>query len=673
MNSSMSIPMILLGIVLFVVVIIGVFSFYNNDKSKNQKDNEVLLKSNESPPNVDPSKEIKKIHKPSKENEPSQLDVSNDTTTTTGMSLDDNVSVLGGNANTAYSLESVMLNTNKKIEPVSDVTNYLNLARARRYITKAANPPPELTDYTLTLHKPSTTIFASWDSDSTDLQNICNTMCIAVRYLHTLQQSSKKPNPYPYDEENRIKLKVNDFVNRLVLKFNNITNYNKDPWGKKWYPFSCILCPFLAHYLLLEGAAYADSAATIILNIINTPLLTLGSQRKTYASTLLGPWLLAHHIKKTLKTAVQHEDYKKARDSMLASITTKPYDNGVHMDGTIFHYEPPVFTYNTFRDTINDRNTYYFYMDSSLNNQVTIRDMWDIVMKKITHPNINLGLVGIYGRIGTNEAYINPQASYGIEILPFARFIRYNTKSHQFSARGQDKNIACYQMDHSIQNLAKYWVQYRKVHKSGDKAQKLTYPTPGLIYHSQNKNDVKRPFVDNKNKVESLMPIQAESYVMRYKNYGILYNTYEIDFEVYIVTEYIIINSELNTITIYMQVDNKQTYKLEYITHDDQTVAIAEKAKTLIITTYDLNKNEATHKLETFELETYAGFFGDSKIYIEKHDKSDNYILYDEKRPKVLFPMKQQVESVDITVNINNEDRLFKFNFKNNQYEIVEA
>lgn len=672
MNNSMSIPMILLSVVLFVVVVIGVFSFYN--KTKITEDAKTI-KPDDPPIIVDAEKETKKIHIPSKETKEPSTTVNEQNTI---VALDDGISVIGGtSSNSLSTLESVVSNRDKnKIEPIpEDVSNYLNLSRARRHVAKSTTPPSDLSNYTLSLHNPSTTIHPHWDSDSSDLQNISNSMCIAARYLHTLQQSSKKPNPYPYDEENRLKLKLDDFVNRLVLKFNTVKDYNKDPWGKNWYAFSCSLCSFLAHYLLLENVAYSDSAATIILNIISTPLMTLGTNRKTYASMLIGPWLLAHHTKKTLKSALQHDDYKTARNAMLANITTKPYEAGVHMDGSIFNYEPAVFTYNAFRDNISDRNNYYFYMDSSLNNQITIRDVWDIVMKKITHPTINLGLIGIYGRIATNEAYVNPQATYGIEILPFARFIRYNTELYQFSARGQDKRIAYYQMDRTIQNLGKYWLQYRKVHKSGEKAHKMAYPTPGLIYHSQNKNDIKFPFTDPKAKVESFLPTQGRSYVMRYKNYGILYNMYEIyNLEVYIVTEYIIINSEANTITIYMQVDNKQSYKLEYTTHDNQTVDIAEKAITVIVTKYDLTKHQATHKVEdkSFNLDSYAGFFENLEVYIEHHIASDSYILYDQNRPKVLFPMSQTSENLEIKINLDNDDQTFKFNFNTNQYEIVE-
>lgn len=664
MNNSVSVPYILLGIALFVVVIIGVFTFY---KSKEPKTDDVLRDDNH---NIyvgiaNPYEESKKIHRPSKNDKPSKL--------ADPIVLDDSISVVGTNAE-PFNFESLIVQSKKPIEQPTDLSRYLNIERARRYITKVKTLPAELTNYTLSVHNPkSTTVYPGWDTGTSDLQNICNMMDNAVRYIHTLQQSSKKPNPYPQDEENRAKLRIDDFVNRLVLRFNTIKNYNKDPWGKNWYAFSSTLCSFLAHYILLETSAYKEDAATIILNIITSPIYTLGTPRKAYASVLLGPWLLAHYVNNSLNSAIENEDYKIARDSMIASVTKTPYDEGLHMDGTIFkNTKPSVFTYSAFHEIINERNTYYFYMDRSLNNQTTIRDMWDIVMKKITHPTINLGLIGIYGRISTNEAYVNPQASYGIEILPFAKFIRYNTEKYQFSARGQDMNIACYQMDRSLQNTAKYWIQYRRVHKRGDKSQKVSYPTPGVIYHQQNHNDIKLVFRKDSNVVESFTPLQAVSFVMRYKNIGVLFNRYEImELEAYVATEYVVINSDLNTITIYIQIENKQTTKLEYVTHDDESIEIPEHGIVVVVTKYDLNNNTASHQLETYNLLNYDKLFDNPNIRIDANSESGYFILYDQKNPKVLFPKThKEDETLHKSIIINDNTFKFKFNFNTNQYEI---
>lgn len=555
----------------------------------------------------------------------------------------------------------------------------LNLSRARRYITEYSKIPTKLEGYRM-MRKDSdkdsgeTGVFNTWNKNTEDLSGICLAMLDAVRFLHTqrLKTNSDFVNDVP-----RIKAYVDDFIGRLLQRVEKIDRFDRVPWGKNWYSFTVPLPAFLAQYLLLEDSIRREEIAAFLLKIIPDPAHTFKTVRSKQCSIqLLGPWLLANHFNNTLAAALKNQYYAEARKNVLATVNYKMTDPGLHLDGTWIAYTPPMPAYGTLLDAIAERTVYYYYMDESLRNKVTLKDVWPIVNKIICHPTIALGNIGMFGRRTTNYSYTSRDAPLGIRVQPFSRYIRFYTADRQFNVRAQAAHLAYYQFDRGgVSNLARYWVQYRAVHTAErPKEEQLKYPMPGIIHTVGGPPDpsllatatVTR---DPTETCVGLLPKSATSFVMHYEHLGFMYQKYEIrEFENYSVTELIVVNSETNMIRLQIDICNdvSPVSDLEYVLPDKSKIVIPKGTKKSVTITYNLYG-------ETVYAEAAAPInlpirYGTDMCIRAVDEYSSAYVLFVNNTPKIAAFDAAKDEPPTRVLMIDNQNVTFTFDTDANQY-----
>lgn len=260
------------------------------------------------------------------------------------------------------------------------------MARARRHINVFTRPPVKLNLYTLQ-NDLDPGIYNTWNKSTDDLSNICVAMLEGVRFLHT----QKLKNDVSFIQQVPIiKAYVDDFVSKVLLRFDKIHKTNKIPWGKNWYAFVQLIS-FLAQYLLLEDSINRVQISKIILKIVPDPTQIFKTDRVRYSAQLLGPWLLAYYFLDALDEAVKKEQYIIARKTVLANITHKTHGSGLHVDASWMAYKPLMAAYGTLLESISDMCVYYYYMDKSLRNKQTLKDIWLVVNRILCHQTIPLG------------------------------------------------------------------------------------------------------------------------------------------------------------------------------------------------------------------------------------------------------------------------------------------
>lgn len=563
-------------------------------------------------------------------------------------------------------MHKIIYENDKPFEESIPIKDRLNLPRARRYISEYGKLPSRLDNYKIQKLDADfdTGIFNSWSKNSDDLSNICQVMLDGVRFLHT---QKLKTNPEFSNDVSRIKAYVDDFVNRLLLRFGKIDKFDKIPWGKNWYTFSVVLCSFLAQYLLLEDSVNREKISTIILKILPDPMHSFKLERPLYSAPMLGPWLLANYFKNTLDVAVKNEWYLLARKNIIASVTYKTHDRGLHLDTSWLTYTPLIPAYGSLIESIAERSVYYYYLDESLREKKTLKDLWQIINKIICHPTIPLGNIGMFGRRTVNTSYVARDAPLGIRVQPFSRYIRFNTADRQFNVRAQAMHLAYYQMDNDVSNLARYWVQYRVVHTLESKEEKLKYPMPGIIHNINAHPDPALLPIKDTDHYSGVLPKMASSFVMQYQHLGFMYQTYDInEFENYTVTELIIMNSEANTINLQIDIDNDDPIvDLEYVMPDRSKIKIPKNTKKSIIIVYNLyGETVGKETNSTINLPIrYA-----NNISIQYFKDSSAFVMFVNNAPAIAAFDNVENEPLSRVLKMNNTDVTFTFNTDANQY-----
>jgi len=564
-------------------------------------------------------------------------------------------------------MHKIIYENDKPFEDTIPIKDRLNLPRARRYVSEYTKLPSRLENYKIQKLDADfdTGIFNSWSKNSDDLSNICQVMLGAVRFLHT---QKLKTNPEFSNDVSRIKAYVDDFINRILLRFGKIDKFDKIPWGNNWYIFTVVLCSFLAQYLLLEDSVNREKISTIILKIIPDPMHSFKSERPLNSASMLGPWLLANYFKNTLDVAVKNEWYLLARKNIIASVTYKTHDSGLHLDTSWLACTPLIPAYGSLIESISERSLYYYYLDESLREKKTLKDLWQIINKIICHPTIPLGNIGMFGRRTSNSSYVARDAPLGIRVQPFLRYIRFNTADRQFNVRAQAMHLAYYQMDIDISNLARYWVQYRVVHTLESKEEKLKYPMPGIIHSINAHPDPALLSIKDADTYSSgVLPKMASSFVMQYQHLGFMYQTYDIsEFENYTVTELIVMNSEANTIHLQIDINNKDpVIDLEYVMPNRSKIKIPKNTKKSIIIEYNLY-GETVGK-ETNSTINLPIRYADN-ISIQYFKDSSAFVMFVNNAPAIAAFDNVKNEPLSSVLKMNNTDVTFTFNIDANQY-----
>ncbi|MGI4816555.1 MAG: hypothetical protein ACRYE7_01025, partial [Janthinobacterium lividum] len=557
-------------------------------------------------------------------------------------------------------LHQIIYENDKPFDEFIPTKDRLNLQRARRYISEYTKLPNTLDNYKIQKLETDldTGIFNSWSKNSDDLSKICHVMLDGVRFLHT--QKLKSNHEFSNDVT-RIKAYVDDFINRLLIRFEKIDKGDKIPWGKNWYVFSVVLVSFLAQYLLLENSINREKISTIILKIIPDPMHSFKMERKQYSSQMLGPWLLANYFKNTLDVAVKNEWYLLARKNVIATVKYKTRDYGVHLDMSWLAYTPAMPAYGSLIESIDEKSVYYYYLDESLREKRTLKDLWPIMNKIICHPTIPLGNIGMFGRRTTNNSYVARDAPLGIRVQPFSRYIRFNTVDRQFNVRAQAVHLAYYQMDSEVMNLARYWVQYRVVHTSESKEEKLKYPMPGIIHSVGEQPDPQILQIKETATFIGILPKTASSFVMQYKHLGFMYQTYEIsEFENYIATELIVMNSETNTIHLQIDITNRDSFlDLEYVMPDRSKIKILRNTRKNIVVVYNLyGETVCSETSSTINLPIRYG----DNISIQKLNDGSVFVMFVNNVPVIASFDKVNDEPLSRVLQMNNLNVTFTFN-----------
>jgi len=563
-------------------------------------------------------------------------------------------------------LRKIIYENDKPFDESMPIKDRLNLPRARRYISEYTKLPSKLDNYKIPKLDSDldTGIFNSWSKNGDDLSNICQVMLDGVRFLHT--QKLKTNHEFSSDVP-RIKAYVDDFINRLLLRFGKIEKFDKIPWGKSWYTFTVVLVSFLAQYLLLEDSINREKISTVILNILPDPMHSFKLERKQYSALMLGPWLLANYFKNTLDVAVKNEWYLLARKNIIATVMYKTRDQGLHLDTSWLAYTPTIPTYGPLIESIAERSVYYYYLDESLREKKTLKDLWQIINKTICHPTIPLGNIGMFGRRTVNTSYVARDAPLGIRVQPFSRYIRFNTADRQFNVRAQAMHLAYYQMDNEVSNLARYWVQYRVVHTSESKEEKLKYPMPGIIHNIGAHPDPALLPIKDTDIYSGILPKMASSFVMQYQHLGFMYQTYNIrEFENYTVTELIVMNSEANTIHLQIDITNDDPIiDLEYVMPDKLKIKIPKNTKKSIVIVYNLY-GETVSK-ETNSTINLPIRYADN-ISIQKFKDSSAFVMFVNNAPVIAAFDNVNDEPLSRVLKMNNTNVTFTFNTDVNQY-----
>lgn len=539
--------------------------------------------------------------------------------------------------------------------------------------------------------------FENWQTSSENFRTLCSIMLDSIRFIHT--KDGQEPEfGKPSTDEHRVVAKIyaDRFMQDIIDKRSVIAKNPSLPWGTEWYDFGVNLTAVIAQYLLLPDCKFQTELSEIILLLIPNPQFVCGKQRKNYASLLLGPWFMANYHLNQLKDAVKSSDYKKARQSVIAKIQRKPFARGLHLDGSYFAHDPPVPAYTVLKETFNEKSMYYYYLDTSLTNAITYNNIWHIPMRLICHPTIALGNTGMFGRPTTNLGYIaggesNPKyrAPLGLAVLPFSRFLRYYTADRMFSVRGQDTRMGFIHADPQTVYNSRFWVQSRVVYTDKDVEKPFALPWPGLTKRTDLQQlpneDPTFPELESVGPIAPpasfvVNPKEATSFVMRYLEFGVFYNNYDITtFENSVNRELIVVNATKQTIDMYHDIINKEyTADIEYFLQDNTKVVIPRMVppRDLEVTSIHqtINLYGATVRNQNPKAIAFPIKLSDS---LEIRDFSSTslgaYVLYDSGKPKVVAFTSLDSELNEMTMKIDNVATKIKFDFDTNQYVVADT
>lgn len=543
--------------------------------------------------------------------------------------------------------------------PNNEPTSILDIASARSVIPRTPYPT-SLNNYTF--NTPTTGVFPNWDTDSSNLGAISDAL------KHALQYTYHNPNA---TNSKLVRLIADDFMIRFYekLKASSITTSTgpKIPWGTNWYEMSVSATTMLAYYLLLPNCSLPDLAKEIIFMIIPNPKKSLGYTRDGANSVYFaGPYLLAHNVDGTVEEAMSISEYKYVKDYISLPIQRSQGVDGFHLDKTfLFHGGLPAYSYLSTLDS--DLSSYFYKLDRTIKSSPATK--WQAVKDIIRHPSITVAVMGATGRVNNLSMASNITSQYGIQVMPMQRFIRYFTKDHQFSMRGQEPWLGFYESDHTNDSNAMYWTQYRNVHTAKSKTQ-TQFPDMGFICSKNETQLIRIPSTTTTTEV--FKPADATSYVLAYKRYGILYQRYKItQFGAQEVTELVIIDSTKNAITVDVIIKNSENQDTVYYGCDtkqsidtcrDNVTALPVGSAKHYKTTFDLNENSVITADEPMvdDVKSISLEDGISAYLI------DNFAILSENNiAKVVCPNSVNYELDSVMVpNVG----IFTFNATLNQY-----
>lgn len=553
----------------------------------------------------------------------------------------------------------------------------ISIENARRQIYKGKLG--NIKEYTIS--GPNTGIYPNWDTNVSDLGKICDTIKDGLCYAyHNNNDNATWCIRVSDDFIERYRLRLfevgvvghddNDHDNGSNFMNNNLAN--KIPWGNNWYEFSVSSTCMMAYYLLLPNTKNKNFVAKTILLLISDPVTSLGIKRTGInALYLVGPFILAHYTLGTLTNEIFNSNaYRYILEYMKFEYVRKQGVSGLHLDNTfVFHDEVILFSYLSTLDS--SLTNYYYSLDTWVKSPISV---WNKCKEFIAHPTIGYSSMSIYGRNKNLKFITYKNSPFGIKVLPFGKYLRYFTDTYQFSAKGHTSWFAFYESDKTNYVQALYWTHYRNVHTKNSK-EELKFPDPGFICDSKVNELIElKPTSEF---VKAFKTKNAQSFVFKFKNFGILWQAYSIDeYGEFTVYELIVVNSSTNIIEISLLIVNRSTKDLVYYSVDGKC-SIEEYRNKLTPLTITANS-----------MKPYLTVFNLNEKYVETQEKSINVllpilitddiliesvgdtfvVLSYKKEPLILSPVSLESETEYITVEMNGKQVHFEFDKIENQY-----
>lgn len=557
-------------------------------------------------------------------------------------------------------------------EPVAPPVNSerFSLDRARSYVESVAKVPEEFKKYKFDVTQ-STGVHGEWNKDTNALSAMCGMLIKGLSYVIRRGGLCETPAAGREPEDTttaRLVLAVTEnFIIRFKSKLESLANPRPvPPWGSEPVPFVCDTAAMLAHYLLLEqGASMRDEAVDLICTLIKTPTDVLGVTTTDRLDTvrLVAPWLVAMYIKDNADSAVKSIGFDTATKNAKVSVGHAISAQGTHMDHSFYNGQRVDYGY--LARLCDAKIKFYYGFDTKLGLAPTPLLEWAAVKSVILHPTVKCGNVGLLSGAKTLSCDANESSKYGIEVMPFSGYIRYFTKERQFSVRAQKKHLAYYVADKTMNDMAQYWVQYRNLHDEKSAAT-VKFPDVGFINKSAQSALTKMTLATD-TAVTEYMPKSAKSFVAAYKHLGVMYQEYEItEFGKFVVSELIVMNKTTQSVTVNVQIANKESAELTYYGASATKHAVPANGTKSFVTTMNMTSGVVeTKALTTFPTFPYTL---DTGVVVKEVVNMKSYLVFDNSVPVVWMPYDWTYELPNLVYNADTVQETFKFDTTANQY-----
>lgn len=533
----------------------------------------------------------------------------------------------------------------------------IDMARARRSIPDVGIPT-ELTTYKIggkTIGK-----YKNWATNHRRLIDITHTINDGLRHCHN------------HVTETLGVTVAEDFIVRL----------HQDPSEILKMPVNAILSTLtmLGHFLLLSTTItrleMRDKAIGLIRHWVTSPRQLADKRRVSTPSDIVqltGPWLLAHYhtlsYKEFQSLVLTSEDFLFAREVIHMRLKNQLGEQGRHWDGSYFDGNS-MLSFDTLCRLANANLAYVFglvVIDGNPAIYARPEKLWSRVNDIISHPVVHMGLLGVnvFQDPDSYTIQTNQHAPLGVRVIPLCKYLRCFTETHHFSVRGLSTRLPYFNKQTMPENSPQYIVQYRGVFTQTSSAPIVTFPNQGLVVkHGKDLEPIRLQWSE-----PSVVryPHVARCVVFKYRQYGILYQTYKIpEFGDYRITELITVNTDLNLIEDLVLLENESpTMLYNYYSDSKLTWPTGPQKSSLFKTTMDISKADIVTTSTLGIAKPFPTFPISFHPHIELRLINDKYVvLYDENKARICCPFECETESEEI----ETADTKFNYDSEENQW-----
>lgn len=389
----------------------------------------------------------------------------------------------------------------------------------------------------------------NWTTDSTVLRKITNSMLFALAIsIHNNKSCHKN---------------IITFIDKFNYKFLKLYKKNDvQPWGNESISFidtSILLAMFMISSY--SSKLQKTECSKIISRIIASPGVVF--KEKLPAIHIVHtsiPWLLAKY-NDGVSISLSDENY--IINSMSQIYSDIP-NNGFHNDKSFTFGE--TFSPHT-PNHICSKYRYDLLSVMIPQNTITYVSATKQLNEIIIHPTIKQGIYGINvfdinnKKLTSDSVYLAPNNNYGIVVMPLIRLLRLFTQHYCFAVRGfmdrvKPTSDSINSVDQTIPRQQLYNMQLRTfIHAKTT----TKYPDFGCVIWSGN---------DELKNTTMISLSKATSYVFKYENVGIFFQSYTVqennEIDYYTIDELITIkdNVKEQIIDIYIRIINYSTSKM---------------------------------------------------------------------------------------------------------------